>query len=206
MEDYNKDKLGEQLKNEFNKSFSNLVKEKCQSDNVNGEKKTAISIADDLGITYQALINYQKNRLPEYKQLAFIKQYFDVSYSFLFGETKTKNINDKNIKLDLSNVAIKKLSLISSKSKENDIVSSSITYMLENLIIENDNDILKSMSYLMILNAIKKYSKDITDDYIEYIEYKLTKKIIKYIQNMSKNIKVPKEILISTYEKLKNDI
>ena len=149
-----KQELGNILKNNFNIVFTNLVKETC-GNNLQDEKQTYTKLAQELGITYQALINYKKDRMPEYKQLAFIKDYFDVSYSYLLGETKKKKLNSTGFNFDLSGSALDKLEEISNQSKNGNYSCSGMTYIIENLLLEKDNKTLKLLAYLLIANVVE---------------------------------------------------
>lgn len=200
MIDEKRQELGNLLRDNFNIVFTNLVNERCGS-NIKNEKQTYTKLAEELGITYQALINYKKDRMPEYKQLAFIKDYFDVSYSYLLGETKKKNVNSTGFNFDLSGSALSKLELISNKGKNGNYVYGSITHMLEYLLLEENNTTLKLLSYLLIANKVERDTKK-----IDYIKFLLLNKIIDNIDFMSNELNLPNEILINVYEKLKNEV
>ena len=195
-----KQELGNILKNNFNIVFTNLVKETC-GNNLQDEKQTYTKLAQELGITYQALINYKKDRMPEYKQLAFIKDYFDVSYSYLLGETKKKKLNSTGFNFDLSGSALDKLEEISNQSKNGNYSCSGMTYIIENLLLEKDNKTLKLLAYLLIANVVESDKKK-----IDYIKFSLLNKIIEDINIMSKELDLPEEILLKAYESLKNEI
>ena len=195
-----KQELGNILKNNFNIVFTNLVKETC-GNNLQDEKQTYTKLAQELGITYQALINYKKDRMPEYKQLAFIKDYFDVSYSYLLGETKKKKLNSTGFNFDLSGSALDKLEEISNQSKNGNYSCSGITYIIENLLLEKDNKTLKLLAYLLIANVVESDKQK-----IDYIKFSLLNKIIEDINIMSKELNLPEEILLKAYESLKNEI
>lgn len=195
-----KQELGNILKNNFNIVFTNLVKETC-GNNLQDEKQTYTKLAQELGITYQALINYKKDRMPEYKQLAFIKDYFDVSYSYLLGETKKKKLNSTGFNFDLSGSALDKLEEISNQSKNGNYSCSGITYIIENLLLEKDNKTLKLLAYLLIANVVESDKQK-----IDYIKFSLLNKIIEDINIMSKELDLPEEILLKVYESLKNEI
>lgn len=195
-----KQELGNILKNNFNIVFTNLVKETC-GNNLQDEKQTYTKLAQELGITYQALINYKKDRMPEYKQLAFIKDYFDVSYSYLLGETKKKKLNSTGFNFDLSGSALDKLEEISNQSKNGNYSCSGITYIIENLLLEKDNKTLKLLAYLLIANVVESDKQK-----IDYIKFSLLNKIIDDINIMSKELNLPEEILLKAYESLKNEI
>ena len=195
-----KQELGNILKNNFNIVFTNLVKETC-GNNLQDEKQTYTKLAQDLGITYQALINYKKDRMPEYKQLAFIKDYFDVSYSYLLGETKKKKLNSTGFNFDLSGSALDKLEEISNQSKNGNYSCSGMTYIIENLLLEKDNKTLKLLAYLLIANVVESDKQK-----IDYIKFSLLNKIIEDINIMSKELNLPEEILLKAYESLKNEI
>ena len=195
-----KQELGNILKNNFNIVFTNLVKETCGND-LQDEKQTYTKLAQELGITYQALINYKKDRMPEYKQLAFIKDYFDVSYSYLLGETKKKKLNSTGFNFDLSGSALDKLEEISNQSKNGNYSCSGMTYIIENLLLEKDNKTLKLLAYLLIANVVESDKQK-----IDYIKFSLLNKIIEDINIMSKELDLPEEILLKAYESLKNEI
>ena len=194
-----KQELGDALKNNFNIVFTNLVREKC-GNNLQDEKQTYTKLAQELGITYQALINYKKDRMPEYKQLAFIKNYFNVSYSYLLGETKKKEINSTGFNFDLSGSALDKLEKISNQAKYGNYTCSGITYIIENLLLEKDNKTLKLLAYLLISNIVEKDNKK-----INYIKFLLLNKIMEDINYMSKELTLPKETLLKAYESLKKE-
>lgn len=200
MIDEKRQELGNLLRDNFNIVFTNLVNERCGS-NIKNEKQTYTKLAEELGITYQALINYKKDRMPEYKQLAFIKDYFAVSYSYLLGETKKRNVNSTGFNFDLSGSALSKLELISNKGKNGNYVYGSITHMLEYLLLEENNTTLKLLSYLLIANKVESDTKK-----IDYIKFLLLNKIIDNIDFMSNELNLPNEILINVYEKLKNEV
>ena len=200
-----KEELGRYLTDSFNIVFKNLVKEKCGNDLENeNSKMTSSQIAKDLGITYQALLNYENKRIPEYKQLALIKDYFNVSYSYLLGETKERNLKGDGFQYDLSGSALEKLKEISDLSKSGNYVYGGITHMLENLLLQKNNEILKIMTYLLISKSISKKNKNI-NDLSDYMNFMLIKKINENIEAMSKELNLPNEILYSVYNELNEE-
>ena len=123
----------------------------------------------------------------------------------MLGETKSKKLNGNNINIDLSSNAIEKVSNLSDKSKNGDNISSAITFMLESLILEDNNKILKLMAYLFVHNSI---NKDNSNDVLitNYLEYVLSQTIISEMNRLSKKAKIPQEVLIPTYNDLKNEM
>ncbi len=67
------------------------------------QKKTQVSVANDLGVCLKTYQNYEKGlvTIPN-KQLKKLAAYFDVSIPTLFNEDTVKTtINLKNIEIDL---------------------------------------------------------------------------------------------------------
>lgn len=200
----NLDDKKKELENKLCSAFSivlkNLIKEK-KKDEFETEAQTNSKIARELGITYQALVNYQNGRIPEYKQLAYIKDYFDVSYSYLFGETKYKDLKSQNFNFDLSGSALSKLERLGNQSKKSNYNSMAINNMIENLILEKNNTTLKLMAYLIISGKVEN-----DKDKIDYIKFRLLNSLINQLNEISKEIDLPNEILIPTYESLKQEL
>lgn len=76
-----------------------------------GSGKTQARIADDLGITPQALSYYINGREPDYDVLMKIASYFDVSVDYLVGASDCKKNENQPIQkeLGLSEPAIEKI-------------------------------------------------------------------------------------------------
>lgn len=68
----------EEVRDNFSNNLKNLIEE-------SGKSNT--EIAKDLGITYQALANYKKGRIPQIEMIFKIKEYFNVELKELL-ETK----------------------------------------------------------------------------------------------------------------------
>lgn len=91
-------KLYDELLENFNKSFGNLVDNEINS---TFEKRTKKDIAEELGITEQSLQNYECGRMPDSRMLPIIRNYFNVPYSTLFGEIDNKDLGSAKIGLNL---------------------------------------------------------------------------------------------------------
>ena len=76
--------------------------------------------------------------------------------------------------------------------------------MIENLLLEKDNEILKIMTYLLISKSISKKNKNI-EDLSDYMSFMLVKKINENIEAMSKELNLPNEILYLVYNELNNE-
>lgn len=121
-------------------SLSKLMEEK---------ELSCYDLGKSLGITGQAISQYKKGRVPQYKHLVSIKNYFDVSYSYLFGETKEKHLSGDIFKYNLSKEALKKMEEIGLLSQKGDLSATKKIEILENLLLEQNN---KTLNLIILLN------------------------------------------------------
>lgn len=179
-----------------------------------GTKKTKKDITKDTGISQSAMLNYTTDRLPRYTEtIIMLKDYFDVSFSYLFGETPTTSIDSINIDIGIayglngsSLARLKKLK----KESENDSLDSNykatIKLFLINSII-NDGDFLEMFSYLVPtligrkqldekLKGRRAYVPFAVDkDFIDYLKYSAYEQYIEYINRLISLNRVPESIV-----------
>ena len=174
-------------------------------------------IYKDTGIAKSSFTNYVSDRLPRYTNtLIFIKDYFNIPFSYLFKETDTKEIDNIDIGLayGLDDSAIKKLKHLK-KESENDSLDNNykntIKLFLINSII-NDNDFLESFSRLVPTLIGRKQLDDkfkgqrtfvpflVDKDFIDYLKYSAYEQYIDYLNRLIKLDKVPKSITNNSIE------
>lgn len=83
----------EQLVNLFTKRMKQLRLEKGAKEN---RELTQVAVSKDLGIHVNTVRSYESNSLnqiPKLEQLMKIKNYYNVSYEYLLGETDIKSSN-----------------------------------------------------------------------------------------------------------------
>lgn len=112
----------------FTKQLNKYVKEYVEDNNI-----TYKSIYNDSGIKKESFTNYTSNRMPRYTEtLVFIKDYFDLPFSYLFGETSATKIEniDVGLSLGLTDKSISKLRQLKDTNDD-------IKLLIINSIIEN---------------------------------------------------------------------
>lgn len=208
----------EDLKNKYTDIFTrqlrDYISEYIKPESENDKKKKRKNIYTDLNITRTALINYETDRLPKYELLFKIKEYFDLPFSYLFGETETTKLENlsNGYDLGLNDKSIEKL-----KNMKKDSTSDSIdnNYMNEiklfviNSII-NDKSFLDDFAfYLATVVGRKQTNKDTKIKFfkagqleLDYIKYNIFSNYVKYIESLDENSLPPsiikKAIEIST--------
>ncbi len=75
---------------EFQDRLRKLREEKGFKDN---QQLTQRKASIDMGLSENALRNFENNRLPNIESLILIKKYYNVSYEYLLGESEEKNPN-----------------------------------------------------------------------------------------------------------------
>jgi len=75
---------------EFQDRLRKLREEKGFKDNKTLTQRTA---SLEMGLSENALRNYENDRLPNLESLVKIKRYYKVSYEYLLGESEEKNPN-----------------------------------------------------------------------------------------------------------------
>ena len=203
----NKDKMKKSLDkytSDFTTRLGDYVESYIKENNL---KYT--DIYKDTGIAKSSFTNYVSDRLPRYTDtLIFIKDYFNIPFSYLFKETNAKEIDNIDIGLayGLDDNAIKKLKQLKKRS-ENDSLdnnySNTIKLFLINSII-NDTDFLESFSRLVPTLIGRKQLEDkfkgqrtfvpfsVDKDFIDYLKYSAYEQYIDYLNRLIKLDKVPK--------------
>ena len=112
----------------FTKQLNKYVKEYVEDNNI-----TYKSIYNDSGIKKESFTNYTSNRMPRYTEtLVFIKDYFNLPFSYLFGETSATKIENIDVGLSLG-LTDKSISMLRQLKDTND----DIKLLIINSIIEN---------------------------------------------------------------------
>lgn len=219
----NNSTLKEELAKSFSSIFSELITDEIKSKREKGISFYEKNVIKGIGISPNSF-RYYKNgntgedenntsKVPDLVALYKIKEYFKVPYSYLLGETTTKDIGNlaNGIKLGLDDNSISKLENL--KKEHSDL--SIIKLLLINSIINND-DFLEALSLMLSsmfekkcleeeLNAINSKRIDKISDYIKYSQYRAFSSLVKTLED---NIEISKLSLnksnIDMLTKLKN--
>lgn len=169
-----KERLYENTKDDIIKAMQNLVDNKIKEYDKYGKKITKTKIADDLNITYQALSNYTFDRIPDLKQLLYIKEYFSVPFSTFFKEKKENNnknsITDISIALGLDSETINILSELKRNTEydsfENNNENKIILFLINAII--KDKELFKSLSSYFAIALGRNILDKKNDKFIAY--------------------------------------
>lgn len=211
----NKDKMKKSLDkytSDFTTRLGDYVERYIKENNL---KYT--DIYKDTGIAKSSFTNYVSDRLPRYTDtLIFIKDYFNVPFSYLFKETDAKEIDNIDIGLayGLNDKSIEELKRLK-KESENDSLdnnySNTIKLFLINSII-NDNDFLESFSHLVPTvigrkQLDEKYKNvssytpfSVDTKFIDYLKYSTYERYINYLNKLIDLEDVPKSITNNSIE------
>lgn len=150
-------KREQELKVFYTKKFTHQLKKIMAVFKEKEEKQFYTQIYKDLNISKTAFHNYTTDRLPKRIETIFlIKEYFDVPFSYLFGEISSLEQADLNATLNygLSDKALEKLKKLVKNLKTEDLngeTKKSITARQKLIFIETfiEND--------KLLNLISDY-------------------------------------------------
>lgn len=204
----------------FTTQLNDFVKDRYTNEKKdNGKKKLYKDIYNDTGIPKSSFTNYTTERIPRYTEtLIMIKDYFNVPFSYLFGETPTTNIDEVNIDIGmtygLNDNSIEKLKKLK-KESENDSLDNNykatIKLFLINSII-NDNKFLESFSHLVPTLIGRKQLDDrfkdkstykpfsLDEDFINYLKYNAYEQYIEYLNELIRLNNVPESITKNSIE------
>lgn len=156
----------------FTKQFRKII-------NGSQSKIKANQIYKDLGMSKAAFYNYAKDRLPKYTNtLILIKNYFDVPFSYLFGEIDDIKVDSSNVKIKyrLSDKSLEVLESLSNEAKSGSELAEEKLHAINLLITDDkmitliatlfeantksskdeDIELLKCKAFLELLNLINK--------------------------------------------------
>lgn len=196
-----------------------LILDKQEEYRQNNQKEITLQeIAKEIGIGRNTLSNYRnKDRMPEEIELYKIKQYFNVPYSYLYGDTETSDlINIDFSSLGLNDEALNRLKLLQFQSQDlkNEYRDECIYKLfLINMFI-NDTTLIDEMYHYLILLQGKKAiaGKNIfkvsdmikpnfpSDENLATTKYLIADKIIKRMDDIVDSVDVPKNISDSSVE------
>lgn len=203
--------IKKELANEFSSIFSNLIDDEIKVKREKGISFYEKDIVEKIGISPNSF-RYYKNgntgedensmtKIPDLVALYKIKNYFNVPYSYLLGETKVKEINNINlgISLGLDDLVINKLKKL--KENENSNNSKMLLFIINSL-IGNDKFILK-FGQVLYSNMARKYS-NLEDDFytynrepetLEYEKFQLSLLVSQVIEEISNRDDIPSDII-----------
>lgn len=204
-----KDELYQKLKSDIIDTIDDLVKNKTKEKDANGKTYNKQMISSDLNITYQALLNYTTDRMPDIRQLLYIKKYFDVPYSLFFKDEDNSSDNiEGTLSLGLDAETQEILRKLKSDSKndtyENNHLNT-IKLFLINAIIKDEKLFSKLTDYFSISlgrNILDKKNKDnkiykpfkTDESAYSMTKYAIMTDFISYIDSLVKGENVPRDI------------
>lgn len=216
------DPLEKDIVDKFSNSLRQLIEDKKKEANKKGTSIFEKNMYEEMDIGKTTLQNYKKEydeggKIPSSAELVKIHDYFNVSYSFLFGESTLKlNNNDKlielGVKLGLDDASINTLANLKKKSiseTTEDNFEAYIKLFLINSLIQ-DKKLLDSLTtYFSITlgrNIIdekfkenKQYSNISTSDSIyDMTKYAIMTNWIKTIEGLVQAKNVPIKIRKNT--------
>lgn len=134
------------------------------------QRKVAINqIYKDLGMSKAAFYNYAKDRLPKYTStLILIKNYFEVPFSYLFGEIDDIKVDSSNVKIKyrLSDKSLEVLESLSNEAKSGSELAEEKLHAI-NLLITDDKMIT------LIATLFEANTKSSKDEDIELLKCKV---------------------------------
>lgn len=179
-----------------------LVKSYSKETDEKGKKNKYTDLYKNTGIPKTSFTNYQTSRIPRYTEtLIMIKDYLDLPFSYLFGETLTTNINESDIDIsmayglnDKSMSNLKKIKMQLEDNPDSEKINAYAKLLLLNTLI-CDNDFLDSLVNLFLklmekekveesLKNIKHHISDYDNDYIDYLKYVSYEKFIQSINKL----------------------
>lgn len=194
----NNNLLKKDLADNFSSTFSKLIDDTITEKRSKGIPFYEKNLIKDIGISSNSF-RYYKNgntgenedksniKVPDLVALYKIKNYFKVPYSYLLGETFTKNIDNLSIgiKFGLDDNSISKLEEL---KKSNDGMSY-MKLILINSIINND-DLLNNLSLMLSAMLEEKCLKseneilkrDKLEEYIKYSQFKSFEILVKTLE------------------------
>lgn len=204
----------------FNRNLNDYVTGVYLKEITEKEKKKKYNdIYNDTGIPKSSFTNYTTDRLPRYTEtLIMIKDYFDVPFSYLFGETPTTSINEININVGmaygLNDRSIYKLRKLKKESETDSLENNyeaTIKLFLINSII-NSSDFLYSFARLVPTLIGRKQLDEkfkgqknyvpfaVNKDYIDYLKYSAYEQYIDYLNKLIERQQVPESIVKNSIE------
>lgn len=200
------------LKLEYTKKFNNnlyaYLQDWSKQKDKNGKKHTKDNMYNDLGINKSTFANYISKdsigNLPKYEWLFSIKDYLDVPFSYLFGETKsitTKDI-DVSVKYGLTDKSLATLKKYQSHLDNFDNVC--YLYVINSL-IEN-TELTKQLGKILIdkLSHKMNYEKYLkleefkNSESMQFYNFKLFKlfnSIDNHFETLLNDKQVPQELI-----------
>lgn len=179
----------QELKKIYTKKFTCQLKKIMVSFKGKEEKKFYNQIYTDLNISKTAFHNYTTDRLPKQMETIFlIKDYFNVPFSYLFGETNTLKEENINIstKIGLNDNSIKVLENITKKIQNNDEDKNNkenLKLHIINALLANDNLLEILTNILHTMEEISKSENIKEPEEILFLKFQATNEIIKFLDS-----------------------
>ena len=204
-----KEQLYLKLKNDVIDSVDTLVKNKTKEKNSDGKLYNKQMISNELGITYQSLLNYTTDRMPDLKQLLYIKEYFNVPYSLFFkDENNSSGEINSSLSLGLDKDTLNILEKLKTESKndtyENNYLNTTKLFLI-NAIIKDEKLFSRLADYFSIslgrnildkknskIKAYKPFKND--ESAYSMTKYAIMTDFINYIDKLVKGDDVPRDI------------
>ncbi|MBR6689775.1 MAG: hypothetical protein IKL65_00390 [Bacilli bacterium] len=209
----NNQELKEIISNNVSNVISDLIDEEIESHRKKGLPFYEKDIINKMGISKSAFTHYKngndgkgkdaKPKMPDLVSLYKIHNYFNVPYSYLLGETKTKDIDNLGvgINLGLNDLSIERLKHL---NNEKDKARKEFELYIINCLITNEKFISKFsrviLGKLSRKVANEKYEPidvhfDENSELFEFEKYKLSSLMNEVIEEISNQNDIPSAII-----------
>ena len=207
----NNQELKEMISNKISNVITDLIDEEIESHRKKGLPFYEKDIINKMGISKSAFTHYKngndgkgkdaKPKMPDLVSLYKIHNYFNVPYSYLLGETPTKDIDNlgAGINLGLNDLSIERLSKLN-KLKNNP--KKEFELFVINALISNEEFTEKISRIVMEQISLKVLNDEMKEKYnysqseqIDFYKYKLTTLMNNIVDNIANSEDIPTNML-----------
>lgn len=207
----NNQELKEMISNKVSNVITDLIDEEIESHRKKGLPFYEKDIINKMGISKSAFTHYKngndgkgkdaKPKMPDLVSLYKIHNYFNVPYSYLLGETPTKDIDNlgAGINLGLNDLSIERLNKLN-KLKNNP--KKEFELFVINALISNEEFTEKISRIVMEQISSKVLNDEMKEKYnysqseqIDFYKYKLTTLINNIVDNIANSEDIPTNML-----------
>lgn len=144
----------------FNKNLYTYLQYWVKQKDKNGKKHTKVDMYKELGIGKTTFANYVSKdsiaNLPKYEWLFSIKEYLDVPFAYLFGESKSLTVNDIDVSIKYG-LTDKSLNILEKYQNKLDNFDNVCFLYVINSLIEN-TELIQKLGEMLIDKLSHKIS------------------------------------------------
>lgn len=173
----------EELKAFYTKQFAKQLR-KLMDNSKYTEKRLYNQMYEDLGMSNVAFRNYTTDRLPKQIETIFlIKEYFDVPFSYLFGEINSLDGSNADVstKYGLDESSLEVLKKLTKDAQNKDIKKANFANMKLHVInsLIQDNKLIELLA--TTLCTLEKEENIKNSDEIDLLKYRAIKEFISFM-------------------------